>query len=126
MRELYRGVDKDGTWIYGGIWESPDNTVYMTNRISSKPIFIPVDAKSVGKYLFNDKFGCQLFSGDLVEVDGYDGIFYVHYSETEAQYVLSNYEEGYDITFDNVWNYNCTVVGNKYMQDKEMEHGERE
>jgi len=119
MRELYRGVDKDGKWIYGGICETENGTVYITNRISDKPTFIPVDPKSVGKYLFDDKYGEKIFSGSLVECDKYDGVFEVHYSETEAQYVLSNDEEGYDITFDNVWNYDCTVVGNKYTQKTE-------
>ncbi len=117
---FYRGITAQNKWVFGGIYESPAGTIHIVCEDEKGVLLMPpVDRKTVGKYLMDDKWGQPIFSGDLVEVDGYDGVFEITYAASEAQYELSNQEAGYILTFDNVWNYDCTVVGNKYTQKTE-------
>lgn len=122
----YRGLSAEGKWVYGGVVDDINDKTYIIEILNGEPCFTPVDRDTVGKALANDKAGCTMFLGDLVECDKYDGVFEICYSQSEAMYVLAHVEEDYIITFDNVWAHDCTVVGNRFKTEREGSYGERE
>lgn len=116
------GNIKKGDWVYGGI-------VFDTDRVWIDIPYIGqvlVEKETVGQYTgFHDRFGNEIYEGDIVLLDCYDyeeplfsGEFKVIYDEEKGMWLLVDLEnKDRDFTFGEIKGYykaEIEVIGNIY------------
>lgn len=122
MREIkFRGYDThDKEWRYGYYLKEKFGNVYICYIVDKYfeynygdvyPIY-DVDCKSVGQYTeLKDKYGMEIYEGDIVKVDGFDELMVVSFRDGYFGWGREHYGA---YSFDPFGVENVEVIGNIY------------
>lgn len=125
-RYLFRGRRTDNNkWEMGLLARYNPKYPCAANIISEMELLIPVDAKTVGRYIGrSDKNKKKIFEGDILLTDCWHTLLVVYFDEDYLQFrvreVVSGRENSIDY-YDNSNNVKIEVVGNIYDNPKMLE-----
>lgn len=134
MREiLFRGKRLDnGEWVYGSFCMDAleqfnglcgvDGFIRLYDKTKGKMQTHEVERETVGQYTgLNDKNGEKIFEGDILLLDGEDGLFELKFDDDTARFVMIG--DSFQVDFDNFWSYEVEVIGNIHDNPELMEEG---